>query len=120
MFNFDPGVGILAPCVDLRSAGVGSNDAVRTILGTSIAALYVAGLVRYLAFLENTNSPKALDDRISQLGTRGRMPKPNNGSRSLVAYKRMSWDGLSAMHLSSPERVVEKECDRYSIGRAHV
>jgi len=69
--NFGTPVDILAPGLDILSAGFEADDAVKNLSGTSMASPHIAGLAAYLLGLEGQRSPADLKARITGLGQNG-------------------------------------------------
>ncbi|KAL6922902.1 hypothetical protein ACHAP8_011539 [Fusarium lateritium] len=84
--NYGPEVDVMAPGVQIESAGIASSSAVKTMSGTSMACPHVAGLALYLQVKENLSSPDAVTKRIKALGTSGQITGRLNGSPNLVAF----------------------------------
>lgn len=76
----------MAPGLFIDSAGIGSNNAVSSKSGTSMATPHVAGLVLYLQVRENLTTPAAVTTRIKALATSGKLTGSLNGSPNLVAF----------------------------------
>ncbi|RSM14905.1 hypothetical protein CEP52_001074 [Fusarium oligoseptatum] len=84
--NYGPEVDIMAPGQAIKSAGITSASAVKTMSGTSMACPHVAGLALYLQVKENLSTPDAVSKRIKALGTSGQISGDLNGSPNLVAF----------------------------------
>ncbi|PHH79508.1 hypothetical protein CDD80_4619 [Ophiocordyceps camponoti-rufipedis] len=67
--NYGDGVNILAPGVNITSAGNRYSDDMRVFGGTSMAVPHVTGLALYLKALENITDPRVLVDRIMGLAS---------------------------------------------------
>ncbi|KAF2169741.1 hypothetical protein M409DRAFT_52248 [Zasmidium cellare ATCC 36951] len=84
--NFGTTVDIHGPGVDITSAWIGSNSAVNTISGTSMATPHIAGLAVYLKALESgLDSVSAITARIIELATEGQVSDVM-GSPNLIGY----------------------------------
>ncbi|KAH8168333.1 GC-rich sequence DNA-binding factor-like protein [Sarocladium implicatum] len=86
--NFGLAVDIFAAGVDVVSTYIGSPAAAAPMSGTSMACPHVAGLALYLMGQGNAtlNSPKAVSNRIKELGTQGVITNGGIGSPNLLAY----------------------------------
>ncbi|KAF2762816.1 serine endopeptidase [Pseudovirgaria hyperparasitica] len=86
--NYGPLVDVMAPGVDVTSAWIGSNNATRTISGTSMACPHVVGLALYLMAHEGLTTPKAVTERIVSLGTSGGVTNKETlkGSPNLISF----------------------------------
>lgn len=69
--NFGPDVDIWAPGVEIISLGITSNNALKTLDGTSMATPFVAGLVAYFLGLEGPMSPLSMKQKLRSLTTNG-------------------------------------------------
>lgn len=84
--NFGTTVDIHGPGVDITSAWIGSNSAVNTISGTSMATPHIAGLAVYLKVLESgLDSVSAITARIIEIATEGQVSDVM-GSPNLIGY----------------------------------
>lgn len=84
--NFGSLVDIFAPGVNIKSSWIGSNSAVNTISGTSMATPHVAGLAAYLLALEGLKSPATLMTRIQTVSTKNVITSAGSGSKNYLAY----------------------------------
>lgn len=86
--NFGPLVDVFAPGVGVRSTWITGNAASEWLSGTSMACPHVAGLALYLMGQgdETFSSPKAVTDRILELGTKDVVLNGGVGSPNLLAY----------------------------------
>jgi subtilisin family serine protease len=84
--NFGSGVDVFAPGQDVKSAWIGGDSVTKTISGTSMAAPHVAGLAAYLIAKEGEMAPKALCERIKELGQSGVVTGVNRGTPNVLVY----------------------------------
>ncbi|KAH0601195.1 hypothetical protein MHUMG1_00067 [Metarhizium humberi] len=86
-FNADgPSVDIFAPGVDVMSTDTGSGKATRVLSDTSLAALHIAGLARYLIATENIKTAAKLWARILALATKDKIANLPAETFNLLAY----------------------------------
>lgn len=84
--NFGRLVDIFAAGVDITSAWIGSNDATRSLSGTSMACPHVAGLALYLRAKDGLTTPASVTESIKNLGTKSVVMNAGIGSPNLLAY----------------------------------
>ncbi|KAH8830024.1 serine protease [Flagelloscypha sp. PMI_526] len=82
--NFGPVLDIFAPGVDITSTWIGSNTAVNTISGTSMATPHVAGLVADLIALEGNIKPADMAKKVVGLGKKLRVGDPKGSPNVLI------------------------------------
>ncbi|EUC55099.1 subtilisin-like serine protease family protein [Rhizoctonia solani AG-3 Rhs1AP] len=68
--NFGPPVKILAPGLDIISAGIASTTATRPMSGTSMATPHVAGLIAYLLCLQGKRTPAEILTELQSKGVK--------------------------------------------------
>jgi subtilisin family serine protease len=88
--NYGLVVDIFAPGVSVTSAWIGSNTAVNTISGTSMATPHVAGLCAYILAQRKSQgsplSPAQLQNEVKRLGTSGVVSGVPLLTPNLLAY----------------------------------
>ncbi|KAL2675714.1 hypothetical protein Neosp_011904 [[Neocosmospora] mangrovei] len=84
--NYGAVVDIFAAGVDVVSTWIGTDTAVETISGTSMACPHVAGLALYLMALEKLPTPADVTKRIKSLGTKNVVANRGTGSPNLLAF----------------------------------
>ncbi|KAJ4309647.1 Suppressor of the cold-sensitive snRNP biogenesis mutant brr1-1 [Fusarium piperis] len=84
--NYGPMVDIFAAGVNVVSTWIGSDTAVDTISGTSMACPHVAGLALYLMALEKLPTPGDVTKRIKSLATKDVVANGGPGSPNLLAF----------------------------------
>jgi oryzin len=84
--NFGSTVDIFAAGVGVQSTWIGSNTALQTLSGTSMATPHVAGLSLYLRAKEGITSVAAVTARIKSLSTKGVVKGAGAGSPNQIAY----------------------------------
>ncbi|KAI5788991.1 alkaline serine protease Alp1 [Geopyxis carbonaria] len=84
--NYGALVDIFAPGTNITSAWRGSDNAKRTISGTSMAAPHVAGTIAYLIGLEGLSGPEEITSRIKELAVPDIVTNPGNGSTTSFLY----------------------------------
>ncbi|KAF4589635.1 alkaline proteinase [Ophiocordyceps camponoti-floridani] len=99
--NYGAGVNILAPGVNITSAGNRYSDDSRVFGGTSMAVPHVTGLALYLKALENITDPRLLVDRIMGLASHNSFGLHKKGSPRLVVNNGLV-DLLSSLNKSVP------------------
>lgn len=83
--NFGSPVDILAPGLNILSAGFEADDAVKNLSGTSMASPHIAGLAAYLLSVEGQKTPQALKTRITGLGQNGVIRRVPGGTANDLA-----------------------------------
>lgn len=84
--NYGAVLDIFAPGSNIVSAGIASDDASKTLSGTSMASPHVAGVTAYLLSLENLSSPAAVAKRLADLASNGYVSNAGGGSPNLLLY----------------------------------
>lgn len=84
--NYGAVVDVFAAGVDVVSTWIGSNTAVDTISGTSMACPHVAGLALYLMAMEKLPTPGDVAKRIKSLATKNVVVNRGTGSPNLLAF----------------------------------
>lgn len=103
--NYGPCNDIFAPGLGIKSAWIGSNTAVNTISGTSMASPHIAGLLAYYLSLQPEvdseygsaqMTPKKMKDIIISVGTKNVMSDIPEGTANILA-----WNGGGLSNVSS-------------------
>jgi oryzin len=98
-------VDVFAPGTQITSTWIGSNVAINTISGTSMASPHVAGLAAYLMALEGLSTPAEVTARIKQLAVDGIIQKPaRNTVDSLIFNGVGSGDNVTDPVVPNPGR----------------
>lgn len=84
--NYGSLVNIYAPGSDIISTWIGSNTAVNTLSGTSMATPHVAGLVLYLMAKEGLTTPVSIVARIKALATSGKITGVPSKTANRLVY----------------------------------
>ena len=84
--NFGTCTHIFAPGVDVTSAWIGSNNAVNTISGTSMACPHVSGAVAVLLGNQGVMTPAEVAAAILVNSTPNLIPNPGTGSPNNYLY----------------------------------
>ncbi|KAI5815287.1 oryzin precursor [Pyronema omphalodes] len=79
-------VDVFAPGTQITSTWIGSNVAINTISGTSMASPHVAGLAAYLMALEGLTTPAEVTARIKQLAIDGVVQKPARNTVDALVF----------------------------------
>ena len=83
--SYGSAVDVWAPGVSIGSAWNTGDNVINIFSGISMATPHVSGLAVYLIALEGLGSPAAVQDRIKQLATKGKVNE-SIGSISGIAY----------------------------------
>lgn len=82
--NWGVAIDVFAPGVKILSAWIGSNNATKTVSGTSMACPHIAGLAAYFIGLSNgTSTPAKISDKIKKVATKG-VIDPKNSLKNLA------------------------------------
>ncbi|KAF9426338.1 hypothetical protein BGZ94_006653 [Podila epigama] len=84
--SFGPCVEIYAPGIDITSAWIGSNSAVKTISGTSMAAPHVAGVGALYLSTQSIPTAQGLFDKLTQTASVNKISGNLNGSPNRLVY----------------------------------
>lgn len=84
--NYGAVLDIFAPGTGITSAWIGSNTAINTISGTSMATPHVVGVAAYLIALEGLSTPAQVAARLTALAGSGLVTNPGSGSPNRLLY----------------------------------